>query len=60
MLTFLVRQSLVRRVPAALFCPLGVEFVPSDQVIEGKSKTPINISAEKNGCPLFILLQSFY
>ena len=60
MLTFLARQSLVRCVPAALFCPLGVELVPSDQVIEGKSKTPINISAEKNGCPLFILLQSFY
>ena len=50
MLTSLAQKSLVSRVPEALFGPLGVEFMPSDQVIEKtakKNRTPINISAEK-------------
>ena len=38
LLTFLAQQPLVSRVPAALFGPLGVEFMPSDQVIEKTEK----------------------
>ena len=47
MLTFLAQQSLVSSVPEALFGPLGVEFMPSDQVIEKtakKNRTPILFS----------------